>query len=260
MTPQSYERKITRAERHLGEVHRIVAVYSEACPYTVTHGVEGKKHTHVYRLNILRQPPPRLPLIVGDLVHNLRSALDHVASNISKNPIEAYFPLSERDLWPDDPSAVTDKKGLQRELAQWERLVEGLEDDAIAMFKKHMPSQNRPATSEYFNGLGALSCLYNSDKHRELIVLKGVIESPVITIGDEFGIKHPRRQGGFFDDNAPVFSHAREMKVEVDGPGAVLVRVRGGEETDLLNYLRVMLSHIRDVVIPDFVPLMGRNA
>jgi hypothetical protein len=250
----SYERKVNRAERHFREVERIVDNYSQLRSYTIAHRTEGNENMHVYRLKVLRQPPPRLPLIVGDLVHNLRSALDHVASNVSKDR-GSSFPLSERDLWPDDPSTVVDQERLKRELAQWERLIKGLEDDAIAMFKKHMPGQNRPATSEYFNGLGALAYLSNADKHRELVVLKGVLENPVMTIG-EFGIKSRQPLSGVFEDNAVIFSHTREMQVEIRGPSAVLVGVRGGKDVGLVRYLQIMLNHIRDEVIPDFVPFM----
>jgi hypothetical protein len=122
------------------------------------------------------------------------------------------------------------------------------------MFQKHMPSQHRPTTSEYFNGLGALSFLSNADKHRKLIVLKGVIEDPVITIINEFGVRDSTTQPGVFYANEVVFSGPREMKVEIDGPGAVLVGVRGGKDTDLGRYLRIMLHHIRDIVIPVLCP------
>lgn len=161
--------------------------------------------------------------------------------------------MSEYDLWPDDRSTIVDKERLKRELAQWERLVKGLEDNAIAKFKKHMPGQNRPAASEYFNGLGALAYLSNADKHRELVVLKGVVENPVMTLG-ELGINSPL--SGVFEDNAVIFSHTREVQVEIHGPSAVLVGVRGGKDVGLVRYLRIMLDHIRDDVIPDFVPFM----
>jgi hypothetical protein len=127
------------------------------------------------------------------------------------------------------------------------------------MFKKHMPSQNRPATPEYFNGLGALAFLSNADKHRKLIVLKGVIEDPIITVINKFGVKIPSSCPGVFEDNDVIFSHTREMQVEIDGPGAVLVGVRGDKDVGLVHYLRIMLGHIRDEVIPDFVPFMRRD-
>jgi hypothetical protein len=260
MSLPSYERKFARAERHFHEVERVVATYAHHRPYLVTHRIEGKSNTHVYRLTIPRQPPARLPLIVGDLVHNLRSALDHVASSVSKDP-RASFPLSEFDIWPVDPTTVVDQERLKRERAQWNRLVEGLEYDAVAMFKKHIPSQNRPATTEDFNGLGALAFLSNADKHRELIVLKGVVDEPVFNVIDEFGfISRWPNPGVFFENDAVIFSHKREVQVEVDGPGGVLVGVRGGKEVGLVHYLQIMLDHIRDKVIPDFVPYIDRDS
>jgi hypothetical protein len=93
--------KINRAKQHIGDLER--AIHGEL-------GVHPYAELHVTKLNPdsgkvgffaqLRDIPPDIPLIIGDAIHNLRSALDHlawqlvVAAGNTPNS-QTYFPIYE---------------------------------------------------------------------------------------------------------------------------------------------------------------------
>jgi hypothetical protein len=52
--------------------------YLRSKPYRTPHEFDAKRGCYVFRLEVINPPPLRLSTIVGDLVHNTRSALDHL--------------------------------------------------------------------------------------------------------------------------------------------------------------------------------------
>ena len=68
--------KIHRAYNHLGTFDKHVKRFRETQPYVVTRELERDGAEHVYRVHVRGQPPLYLGTIVGDILHNVRSALD----------------------------------------------------------------------------------------------------------------------------------------------------------------------------------------
>ena len=179
MTLQSYERKLIRAEKHLIDIESRIAKFEAMKPYTVRREIQGnKRKTYVYRLHFRAQPDEDLPLIIGDFLNNVRTALDYLTVGMapSRNRRNVHFPLFERDLWPADLSSITDAEALKRDLADWELLTKGMKDGAIATLKKHMPNQNI-VPAKHFNVLGMLRYLSNADKHRNMPVLEPAVRN-----------------------------------------------------------------------------------
>jgi hypothetical protein len=72
--------KINRAEKHIRDLDVLITHFVESCPYTIgtkTHPVEEIKHTTLYVASV-QSIPIDIPLLIGDAVHNLRSALEHL--------------------------------------------------------------------------------------------------------------------------------------------------------------------------------------
>lgn len=114
----------------------------------------------VLRVRLRPQPPVDLPVIIGDCLFNVRSALDHIAWQLvlPKNPTpgnKLIFPISK------------DRKAFDKAVAD-----NGLKDapvNAVAVIEGLQPYH----TGET-HPLALLSKLHNVDKHRQLNVLAAV--------------------------------------------------------------------------------------
>src|SRR6266700_3295672 len=92
--------KIERAKHHIGDLEERVRVFLESKPYSVAHDKNSETCERVCRVQIRAQPPLILPLIVGEVLHQLRGSLDHLAwqlveANGEKPGKWTYFPICE---------------------------------------------------------------------------------------------------------------------------------------------------------------------
>src|SRR5918995_3001656 len=73
--------KIERARKHIRDLETETSAYLNSSPHPYQLRAEDDPATgdEVYRVRVLFPIPESIPLIVGDAVHNLRSALDHLA-------------------------------------------------------------------------------------------------------------------------------------------------------------------------------------
>jgi hypothetical protein len=70
--------KLARAAEHLESLNEEVASYLDSRPYEVVQETQPEGNPLlVCKVNSL--PPMRLSVLLGDFLHNLRSALDHLA-------------------------------------------------------------------------------------------------------------------------------------------------------------------------------------
>ena len=88
--------KLDRAKEHLGTLNTEIDRFATEKPYAF-HAVTYEGSNEIYDVVWLRNPPPRWSAIVGDCVHNLRSALDHIVWTLSggdgQAPAHAEFPI-----------------------------------------------------------------------------------------------------------------------------------------------------------------------
>ena len=68
--------KIERAKEHIAQLEAAVEAFRETKPYTVIGEPEPETGKIVFRVKISADPPARIGAIVGDVIHNIRSALD----------------------------------------------------------------------------------------------------------------------------------------------------------------------------------------
>jgi hypothetical protein len=74
---ESVRQKLLRADEHHAELAAEVQAFVEGPPYLITESFDGDVHVMV--AEVVQHPPMRLSVILGDLLYNLRSALDHLA-------------------------------------------------------------------------------------------------------------------------------------------------------------------------------------
>jgi len=68
--------KIERAKHHISELEASLIAFHERGPYELIHETDAKTGENVYCVLVKEALPCGLPTIIGDVVHNLRGALD----------------------------------------------------------------------------------------------------------------------------------------------------------------------------------------
>jgi hypothetical protein len=71
--------KFQRAREHIAELERRGREFMETKPFEVYEEEEKDSGDLLTRVRVHNQPPPELSLVIGDIVHNCRTALDHLA-------------------------------------------------------------------------------------------------------------------------------------------------------------------------------------
>jgi hypothetical protein len=74
--------KLARAKRHLIDFKETVAAFRQSEPHEVTVEQNANTGENVYRIRVKACLPAELSVIVGDVVHNLRSALDQLVCGL----------------------------------------------------------------------------------------------------------------------------------------------------------------------------------
>ncbi len=150
--------KVQRAKEHAAALKQEVLAFLSTTPYQVGWRHDPTSRKLIYFVSSVKQTPERLPLIVGDVIQNLMSALDHLAFQlVSKDtmenppsPTQIYFPIA------DDLSAYDANKG---------RRLKGASPDTINSIDQIKP---------YRGGNDLLWSLYklnNIEKHRLLLTV-----------------------------------------------------------------------------------------
>ncbi len=114
---ESAKLKTARAKRHIGELRDTFAEYQRRRPYTIA--VRNLQATRQMGLGVQTEPLPKeIPVIIGDVVHNLRSALDHAACDLAKSK-SIKFPFNEeRSKFFDAEGAFECKRTLALDSAR----------------------------------------------------------------------------------------------------------------------------------------------
>jgi len=194
--------KIERAKKHIADLDVAIRAFCESKPYTIAtkpHPIAEIQHTTLY-VSRVEPVPEDIGLIAGDVIHNLRSSLDHLAWQL----IEAnggtpgkgtYFPISESA----EKYAAAIKRGV----------VDGMSVGA----QKLIADSQRHASGD--NTLWFIHELDIVDKHRLLITAVSSMDSWGVEafVGDTMWFK----EGMFFPlevgyeiVNIPTSTYKRE--------------------------------------------------
>jgi hypothetical protein len=119
--------KFQRARDHASELERRVREFIESTPFEVYEEEERATGDLITRVRVRRQPPTDLSITIGDVVHNARTALDHLAwqlvlANDAQPTDKTMFPIGKsREAFPSYAKACL--KGVSKEAF---KVVEGL--------------------------------------------------------------------------------------------------------------------------------------
>lgn len=164
--------KLDRARKHLEELDRETRAFTNPQPYRFNTELDDETGQYVVRLRFSKPAvavPKRLSIVAGDVVHNLRSALDHLA-----------FELAGTSANHDTQFPIYDDRTKYREVE--DRRLEGVDPRDRAIIESLQPYHVREAV--YDSGLTelapsgplaaniillAIARLDNMDKHRLLL-------------------------------------------------------------------------------------------
>lgn len=151
--------KLERAHEHTVALDAEIADFLASHPYVAIAEIDPDQGCHVFRLRVRAQPPPRLGLLVGDCLHNLRSTLDHLVWQLARTTTPTPSPLTEFPLFERAAAYPPGAKGrLQHVPPAAHPLIEAMQ----------------PYHGGDFSRLRTLHTLSNIDKHRTILLCAGV--------------------------------------------------------------------------------------
>jgi hypothetical protein len=232
--------KIQRAEKHMVDINQEAVRYAESHPYTCERiYFLDSEHTIWGRFHITKQPDPMIAVMLGDFIHNLRSALDWVivACSPRKHRYDVSFPILLEDVLAKDANGnfvFSDK-----ERKNVETCLRGLCPDArtlvVGLQPYHMGTNSHRAI------LGLISRLENADKHRALITIgcggrdfRGTASVPglpkpvelpdVLATGDNF-LKNNTAISYVLHPKVLSLVHPAEVDMHLTGTIKILVQI-----------------------------------
>lgn len=214
------------------EIRDAIRAYANGEPYAISRIREPKSKGSVWQYGLTFDPPdPMIVMMLGDFVHNLRSALDHVAVACSAQKYRkaASFPIAAKDPFALDAAGeFVDRDGDARK--SYLLAIRGMNFTVRAMVAEVQPYGRSPE-SDVFR---ILSVLDNADKHREMIAIGSGLRGATLSLSIR-GIPHSAHTLGpndFFYDGAKVFSFTvvnrqlKDSEVDVKCSGATRISIK----------------------------------
>jgi hypothetical protein len=170
--------KLTRARAHIDAIRDKAAAFvgQTPRPFDVRveeHDLADGSGGLEYRLfAVVRDQPPRdLAPMIGDAVHNIRSALDYLVYELA--------PPSVRESNKTQFPIYTDEDAYRKD---GERLIKGIVGDERLLIERVQPWQ---ANEPHGDPLEVLRRLSNRDKHRLLVPVIAAVNWREVSVGSD---------------------------------------------------------------------------
>jgi hypothetical protein len=183
--------KIVRAEYHLKSFDRERREWGDSSPYAIVSRYDADKSQWTFR--VYREPlreqadSNAFGLIIGDYVHSLRSALDHLVWAL-------VTVANKRTVGKEDERRIAFPiiTGHPREFWSNKPTIDHLTTEQGLMLEQFQPY--RAIGNEKTTALAHLHALWNLDKHKLITPIKVTLaktESPVFSASDARIIGEP---------------------------------------------------------------------
>lgn len=183
--------KLARAYEHLDSIDAEVRDFLETDPYVVAFEADLETGERLVRAASVDAPPIRLSLMIGDALHNLRSALDHLVwerSAPEKRGRRSGFPILRRP--PKGEFAAIPK-------------VKGLRPADRAIVQRLQPYNARDPEQIRDEPLLVLHNLNVTDKHKALhLTGLSMEEATIRPVAPGAKIRHSETFPGTFEQGA----------------------------------------------------------
>ena len=175
--------KLERAERHLAEIEAVAERVTEGYrTAVVTERVDERRY--VCRLEGAPTLPPEFTTVVGDCLHNQRSALDHLAWQLVLR--DGGVPDRRRTQFPI----------LLKEPSEGVKVAGGVSEGTVERLVELQPftwaKRGTSQESAELSPLAVLRRLNNVDKHRGLLVGIAVLAGASWSIAQDHDVRFVR--------------------------------------------------------------------
>jgi hypothetical protein len=216
-------------------------------PYRIAQRVEDDHY--VYFFEFTEEPDPEIAVVIGDIFHNLRSALNYLLIAASGTPANRRTSV-QFPIFTEDPYDTTDPKRDKKMLAIWNRCLKGVPDPVIEIVRSLQPYSRLP-DQPYVDLLWMLEEVNNTDKHRQLpLHLLGLVD-PVVTVTDADGKVSLFPHTGMFKDGQVLGRAPREWDIKIHGLPLVALGV--GDDPRYVE-LPVSIYRLMTLIREDIVP------
>jgi hypothetical protein len=228
--------KMQRANEHLQELDREISLYQAAHTYSVTKELNGDKTSYIYRIKPNVLPSLRIGTIIGDIIHNMRSALDHLAWQLALLATPTPYEYTAFPIYKD---------GTNKHIKDARRMLRDVPTEALDLIERLQPYHAGDTADKH--PLWILHALWNLDKHRTLVPMAHTGWVPVF-FGP--GGSHDALDDGTIVVTVPVEVDAKlnlqaqvtaDIAFPLDSPG------RGMEVRELL---RAIYKALDDIIFP----------
>ena len=155
--------KLLRADAHREELKSLIDAFFDSNPYEFYSQFDRQASAWLIRVKVLEEPPPMLGIIVGDIVHNIRSALDHLACQFVLHSGNQPTTRTAFPLFDEKP-----KPGSKPE-KRWKDITAGMNAEALEYIDHFQPYQTAGKPEPHL--LSMLNTLWNWDKHHDIHVV-----------------------------------------------------------------------------------------
>ncbi len=163
--------KIEQAENHLGTLERDFERVFPGHRYVMVPEIYDQGIKHVFKARNPPAFPPIWSALVGDLFHNLRTSLDHLAHQL------VLVSGREPTLTTQFPIHLTPPRTRCSQKRTLPDISPGVREDIRKVLEVVQPYSG----TQRNHGLDLLRDLDNIDKHRRLVVVAAAAESTIST-------------------------------------------------------------------------------
>jgi hypothetical protein len=170
----NHELKLDRAVQHLERLQSEVKRWLGRHPYFVVSKFDPQRGEHSIWVQPESDPPPELGLIIGDCLHNLRSALDSLVYDLARAYQRGALPpqVAGRSEFPIFIEPKKFKENRNRKIGATDPDVQAAIKELQPFnewtsFRFFMVTQSMRAHPEAYHPLWLLHKLSVIDKHRE---------------------------------------------------------------------------------------------
>lgn len=243
--------KIERAEKHIHEFQTEFDAFGKTDPYSIGTEDDPQTGDKVFRVKSVAPIPLVLPIIIGDVLHNLRSALDHLVWHLveaagSKPTTQTSFPIFK--------TATDCRKFFKKLKTGCQPKIEGISRTAMKLIKRTKPYKR--GNKE----LWLIHELNNIDKHRLLIPTMAI--SPYLALEREgkFASVWQRPNIKLVKKGAELFRWPNAIAEKMDMKTKLAVVIAFGEPKIIKGQpvleLLHQLMHLVDGVVNQFISLL----
>ncbi len=262
----SHDLRLERAWEHLQCLKAECRGWLKPRPYRVYGELDPERRNKLIKVEIFRAPPPELGLLIGDCLHNMRSALDNLVYDLAI--AHRGFPLSKSIAKGSQFPIFKDRDQF---MGIGMNQIRGVHPDARVIIESLQP-YHRGEKFEYHR-LWMLRELSNADKHR---LLHPTLLQPAAMgfFPDEVDLSDITWKLGPVENGAEIarYPYSGEVDAEMDVAAHFTFHVgfRQGSPlpilpTDILNTMDVasvlkwIYVNITKTFLPPLVPFLTRH-